>query len=119
LQRTKIVVRKVTEPYKQSSEPNVPCAHADCGIAAMCKIKTPTGWANLCWRHYDQHFAQQAVDNLDKYGMEIQPDETRAEHVQRMRLFVRRGIRRMAKGGGRQAAIDAMTAKEPLLPDAP
>lgn len=90
----------------------VPCAYADCGIAAMCKIKTKTGWANLCWQHYDKHFAEQAVENLDKYGMERQPDETRQEHVARMREFVRHGFR--AFKGDRQAALAASLKKQQL-----
>lgn len=71
----------------------VRCAHDVCGIAAMCKIQTSTGWANLCWQHYDAHFSQQAVDNLDKYGLERQADESRSEHVARMREFVRGGLK--------------------------
>lgn len=73
--------------------PRVACAHETCGIAAMCRIQTKTGWANLCWRHYDEYFSNQAIDNLDKYGMEIQPDETREEHVLRMRRFVKDGVK--------------------------
>lgn len=53
------------KPANANTAPHadVPCAHMDCGIAAMCKIQTPTGWANLCWQHYDQYFAQQAKAN--------------------------------------------------------
>jgi hypothetical protein len=98
LQRIKIVVRKYTAPSQDSKlDQPVPCAHEDCNISALCRIKTKTGWANLCWQHYDAHFAEQAIDNLSNWGMEIQPDETREEHVQRMREFVKTGFKRMAK----------------------
>ena len=104
--------KKFAKKSAAVDEHRIPCAHAECGIKAMCRIQTPTGWANLCWQHYDSHFSNQAIESLDKYGMELQPDETRQEHVARMRQFVRDGIRRMAKGGGRQAAIDAMAAAQ-------
>lgn len=48
---------------------SVPCAHDTCGIAAMCKIRTPTGWANLCWQHYDAHYAAQARANCAARGL--------------------------------------------------
>lgn len=75
---------------------HISCAHADCGIRAMCKIKTKTGWANLCWQHYDKHYADEAHANLDKYGLACLPDETTEEHVSRMREFVKSGLKRFA-----------------------
>ena len=65
------------------------CAHDDCGISAFCKINTPPGWANLCWQHYDEHFAKQALDNLPKWGLEKLPGEKAPEHTLRMRQFFR------------------------------
>jgi hypothetical protein len=73
----------------------VPCAHNGCGIDAMCRIKTKTGWANLCWHHYDEHYRTEALCNLDKYGLAREPDETNAEWVARMRQFVRAGVRNL------------------------
>lgn len=32
--------------------PTVPCAHDGCAIPALCRVYTPTGWANLCPGHY-------------------------------------------------------------------
>jgi hypothetical protein len=100
--------KKLKPRFERPFDTPVPCAYADCGVDAMCRIQTKTGWANLCWQHYDQHFAQQAVDNLDKYGMERQADETREEHVARMRDFVRKGFKKIGKGADRQAALDAL-----------
>jgi hypothetical protein len=100
--------KKLKPRFETGRDEPVPCAHADCGIAAMCRIRTPTGWANLCWQHYDQHFASQAIDNLDKYGMERQADESHGEHVLRMRKFVRSGFKKIGKGADRQQALDAL-----------
>ena len=85
--------KKLAPKWQSKTDEPVPCAHEACNISAMSRIMTKTGWANLCWRHYDEHFYNQAIDNLDKYGMEIQPDETRAEWVLRMRDFVKSGFR--------------------------
>jgi hypothetical protein len=100
--------KKATQAREQPHDAPVPCAHSGCGIRAMCRIRTATGWANLCWQHYDAHFSQKAIDNLDKYGMERQADETRAEHVMRMRKFVREGFKKIGKGADRQQALDAL-----------
>ena len=77
----------------------VNCAHADCRLPAMCKIQTKDGWENLCWKHYDRHFADEAYASLDKYGLAKLPDETNKEHTDRMRAFVKAGIRKMANRG--------------------
>jgi hypothetical protein len=74
----------------------------------MHKVKTATGWAKFCDAHYDAYFTQQGIDNIDKYGMERQPDETRQEHVGRMRNFVRAGFKRLRAGSDRQAALAAL-----------
>jgi hypothetical protein len=74
----------------------VDCAHQECRLPAMCKIHTKTGWASLCKKHYDQHFADEAHANLDKYGLAKEPDETTKEHVARMKAFVFAGRKRLA-----------------------
>jgi len=86
------------------SNPTVPCAHHACTFTAKVKIQTKTGWANLCMKHYDQHYADEAHANLDKYGMAKLPDETTAEHVARMRAFVRNGVRKFANRRYEEAA---------------
>jgi len=77
--------------------PIVDCSHMGCRSPAMCKIKTKTGWANLCHTHYDKHFADEAHASLDKYGMARLADESTAEHVLRMREFVRKGVRSIGR----------------------
>lgn len=78
-------------------DPIIDCAHMGCSIPAKVKIKTKTGYANLCLAHYDKHFADEAQANLDKYGLALMADETRAEHVLRMRQFVKTGFKSIGK----------------------
>lgn len=58
---------------KQKLEPEIVryrCAHETCGISAMCRIKvSTTAWANLCWQHYDAHYAAQARANCAARGL--------------------------------------------------
>tara|TARA_R110000868_G_C10934434_1_gene766600 strand:+ start:1360 stop:1722 length:363 start_codon:yes stop_codon:yes gene_type:complete len=78
--------------YSQEAS-NTPCAHEGCGIAAMAKIKVKTGWASLCWQHYDEHFRVEALASLDKWGMARLADEETSEWVARMRQFVKSGFK--------------------------
>lgn len=50
----------------------IPCAHESCGQSALCRIKTPTGWARLCLPHYEQHFAEQGRRAMTEYGLDRQ-----------------------------------------------
>jgi hypothetical protein len=65
-------------------------------MPALCKIHTKTGLASLCQTHYYRHFADEAHANLDKYGLAKDFDETNADHVLRMREFVKMGLRKMS-----------------------
>lgn len=87
---------KKSVPTAQSMTEHVNCAHDGCFVSAKVKIKTRTGWANLCLKHYEEHFTEQAIDNLSNYGMERQPDESNEEWVLRMRQFVKAGVKRLA-----------------------
>lgn len=49
--------------------PDVPCAHVDCPHFAICSIKTPTGWANLCKNHYLSHFNDEARAYCEARGL--------------------------------------------------
>lgn len=75
----------------------IDCSHQGCNQPAMCKIQTRTGWANFCAFHYDRHFRDEANASLDKYGLAREPDETPAEHVLRMREFVKNGFKSIGK----------------------
>lgn len=77
------------KPNQNATPPraSVPCAHQDCGIDAMCKIKTPTGWANLCWQHYDAHFLAQGQATCERLGLDT---------VEKQRAYFREGFRKLA-----------------------
>lgn len=62
----------------------VPCAHEGCRESARCRIKVPTGWANLCLPHYEQHFARIGDAAMTEYGLDKLQDETRAEWKKRV-----------------------------------
>jgi hypothetical protein len=111
--------RKLTPRFESRNDAPVPCYDPACGIAAMCKILVDGAWRNLCWQHYDMHFQQQAIDNLDNYGMERQADETRAEHTKRMISFVKRRFKRIGAGASRQEILDAMVGDSDDLSSQP
>jgi hypothetical protein len=48
-------------PAAKSHHKLVPCAHEGCPTEALIRIQTPTGWANLCRVHYEQHWSTQAL----------------------------------------------------------
>ena len=48
--------RKKKFDHGVPDEPRAPCAHESCGRLSTVKIHTPTGWANLCLPHYQDHF---------------------------------------------------------------
>jgi hypothetical protein len=48
----------------------VPCAHQGCTTDATLKLHLPTGWANVCRPHAEQHWQREAdqfnrVNGLD------------------------------------------------------
>jgi hypothetical protein len=90
--------RKTAPKREYSQDASCPCAHEGCGIAAMAKVKVKTGWANLCWSHYDEHYRIEALSNLDKWGMARLGDESTQEWVGRMRQFVKSGFKAFGKG---------------------
>ena len=61
---------KKPNPFEQLPAYRVHCAHADCAAPAICRIKVPTGWANLCDAHYDQHFLNQGNATCDRLGLD-------------------------------------------------
>ena len=52
------------------------CAYDGCGFSSYVRIKTKTGWANLCPLHYDQHFKRQADETCKRLGLKT-PAEMR------------------------------------------
>jgi len=49
--------------------PPPPCAHDGCGLSAYVKVRTKTGWANLCDRHYSDHFQIKARETCSRLGL--------------------------------------------------
>ena len=45
------------------------CAHDACPHPAKIKLKTKTGWAKVCEKHYLQHFQESAEENAVKLGL--------------------------------------------------
>lgn len=62
----------------------VPCAHDGCRESALCRIKMPTGWANLCMPHYEQHFARIGDAAMTAHGIDKHQDETASEWKKRV-----------------------------------
>jgi hypothetical protein len=62
----------------------VACAHEGCRESALCRIRTATGWANLCMPHYEQHYARIGDAATAAHGLDKHQDETRAEWKKRV-----------------------------------
>lgn len=71
----------------------IQCAFEACNKHAPIKVKTGTGWANFCDAHYDEYYRSKAVSSLPKWGMERKEGESTADHVARMRQFVKAGFK--------------------------
>ena len=89
------MARKIPETSEELHQnPHIDCAHIGCHMPAIARIKTKIGWNNLCNSHYDRYYAEEAYANLDKWGMARLPDESKGEHTNRMREFVKTGFKR-------------------------
>lgn len=49
--------------------PRAPCAHANCDKPALCKMKTPTGWAAFCEQHYELFIQTRAEQTCQRLGL--------------------------------------------------
>ena len=45
------------------------CAHFDCQHPAICRMKTASGWANLCNRHYEMLIQTRADQTCQRLGL--------------------------------------------------
>ena len=45
------------------------CAHMGCNTSADVRLKTPTGWADFCRRHYDDFIQDRADAHCAKLGL--------------------------------------------------
>jgi hypothetical protein len=83
-------------PQQNDADPpreRVQCAHATCTIPAACKVKTRTGWANFCLPHYERYHEDIALAGLAEKGLERLHDETKAEHVERLRAWFKKNAK--------------------------
>lgn len=80
---------KSAAPKEEKERPVVHCAHETCDLPAICKIKTKTGWANLCEPHYVMHFDNEARQNFTERGLDRGLNETRDEHRKRVMAWIR------------------------------
>ncbi len=46
-----MAAKKVEQLFK-TEEKVIPCCYVVCGVKAMCRVWTKTGWANVCVPHY-------------------------------------------------------------------
>ena len=62
--------KKRPEKHTGYVEPDrVKCAYDICFRTAKLKVMTPTGWANFCMEHYENHFKKQARETCENLGL--------------------------------------------------
>ena len=57
-----------------------------CGYDAKVKIKTERGWSNLCIKHYDDYYLDQAQATCKRLGLDT---------VEQQREYVRNAVRKL------------------------
>lgn len=55
------------EPTRQ---PRADCGYDGCGTESMCKLRTPTGWLNVCDAHYRIYHHDKAERTASNLGLE-------------------------------------------------
>lgn len=49
--------------------PKANCAHEECGFHAFVKVRTKTGWAKLCEKHYVEDHKKEAIERCLDMGL--------------------------------------------------
>ena len=75
--------------YDQVHVEHINCSHDGCFLSAKVKIQTKTGWAKLCLKHYEEHYANEAIANLAQRGLNQLEGESKGAHVKRMQAFLK------------------------------
>jgi hypothetical protein len=88
------MAKKAEVTQKADVVPAIPCAHEECQDYAVVKLKTKTGWARLCMRHYDAHHAAIGAQAFRDHGLEPRFEETRTAHRARVFAYWRELSRR-------------------------
>lgn len=76
--------RARSERKQDDPPPHVPCAYMSCQESARSKVRTATGWANLCPKHYETHYARIGDKAMTEHGLDKLSDETQAEWKKRV-----------------------------------
>jgi hypothetical protein len=71
-----------------SQEDTKPCGFEPCPISSKMKIKTKTGWLNVCERHYHEYHRRQAVAYCEAMGLDT---------VEKQREWVKKNARGLMK----------------------
>lgn len=77
------------QDYERPVEPRVQCSFAMCQTGATMRLRTKTGWANVCNRHAEELNLRETHDWLRETGLTRQPGETQREWIDRMREYVK------------------------------
>lgn len=73
----------------RESLPAVQCSFAMCQSPAMMRVRTKTGWANVCDPHDVELKTREAKEWLKEEGIDRQPGESMREWVTRTMLHMR------------------------------
>jgi hypothetical protein len=83
------MARKVETAARATLPEHVPCAHETCDLKAMVRVRTSTGWANLCVPHYSMQNESQAIERFAELGLERLPNEGRDVWRKRIMAWVK------------------------------
>lgn len=108
---------KKTQSYERDPLPQVQCCFAMCQTRATMRIRTKTGWANVCPEHDIELHNREAKDWLRENGLERQPGESMREWTSRALAHVRRGRKPIPRVANVADLLPAIPP--PALPDEP
>lgn len=61
---------RTTRQATASHEPRVDCGYNGCYTESFCKLRTPTGWLNVCEQHYRQYHHDKAEKHCNDKGLD-------------------------------------------------
>jgi hypothetical protein len=88
--------KKVEDTTPREDVPEIiPCAHESCGISAITRVKTPTGWAKFCLEHYEDYFKRLAAKNFTALGLDRWPNESYDDWRARISEYTKLIVKKM------------------------
>lgn len=69
-------------------EETKPCGYEPCRLSSKIKIKTKTGWLNVCEKHYHEYHLARARETCEAMGLDT---------VEKQRAYVLKNVRALAK----------------------